>query len=161
MKRVEGYAGVKLMECVSPVKNKWRIRWDVQEKEDGTATYMEEEFAHKPDTSEIKNVVMGWFNEQIDNAILSSFKWNGMEVWLSSENQFNYKAAYDLAVQKKGNSLPVTFKFGTDEEPCYHEFRELDELDDFYTKAMQHIQSTLSDGWKKKGLFNLDLYKAE
>ena len=35
MKRVEGYAGVKLMECVSPVKNKWRIRWDVQEKEDG------------------------------------------------------------------------------------------------------------------------------
>ena len=40
-----------------------------------------------------------------------------MPVWLSSENQFNYKAAYDLAVQTGGATLPVTFKFGTDEVP--------------------------------------------
>ena len=29
MKRTEGSAVVKLLECVNPVKNKWRIRWDV------------------------------------------------------------------------------------------------------------------------------------
>ena len=48
MKRVEGSAGVSLLECTNPVKNKWRIRWDVQKKEDGSASYMEEEFNHKP-----------------------------------------------------------------------------------------------------------------
>ena len=31
------------MECTNPVKDKWRIRWDVQEKENGSASYMEEE----------------------------------------------------------------------------------------------------------------------
>ena len=45
MRRVEGSAGVSLMECTNPVKDKWRIRWDVQEKENGSASYMEEEFA--------------------------------------------------------------------------------------------------------------------
>ena len=37
MRRVEGSAGVSLMECTNPVKDKWRIRWDVQEKENGSA----------------------------------------------------------------------------------------------------------------------------
>ena len=30
MKRVEGSAGVSLLECTNPVKNKWRIRWGVE-----------------------------------------------------------------------------------------------------------------------------------
>ena len=35
----------------------------------------------------------------------------------------------------------------------------LEELTDFYTKAMQHIQDTLADGWKSKDNFNLELYR--
>lgn len=158
MKRVEGCADVKLMECVSPAKNKWRIRWDIQEQENGSATYMEAEFKHKPSEDEIKQTVLGWFNEQTDIVILSGFEWNGMPVWLSSENQFNYKAAYDLAVQTDGATLPVTFKFGN-EEPCYQTFDTVEELTDFYTKAMLHIQHTLADGWKKKDAFNVEQYR--
>lgn len=158
MKRVEGNADVMLIECVSPAKNKWRIRWDIQEQEKGSATYMEAEFKHKPSEDEIKQTVLGWFNEQTDIVILSGFEWNGMPVWLSSENQFNYKAAYDLAVQTDGAILPVTFKFGN-EEPCYHTFDTVEELTDFYTKAMLHIQHTLADGWKKKDAFNVEQYR--
>lgn len=158
MKRVEGNADVMLIECVSPAKNKWRIRWDIQEQENGSATYMEAEFKHKPSEDEIKQTVLGWFNEQTDIVILSGFEWNGMPVWLSSENQFNYKAAYDLAVQTDGATLPVTFKFGN-EEPCYHTFDTVGELTDFYTKATLHIQHTLADGWKKKDAFNVEQYR--
>ena len=158
MKRVEGNADVMLIECVSPAKNKWRIRWDIQEQENSSATYMEAEFKHKPSEDEIKQTVLGWFNEQIDIVILSGFEWNGMPVWLSSENQFNYKAAYDLAVQTDGATLPVTFKFGN-EEPCYHTFDTVEELTDFYTKAMLHIQHTLADGCKKKDAFNVEQYR--
>ncbi len=159
MRRVEGNTGVKLLECTNPVKDKWRVRWDVQEYENGNASYMEEEFGHKPADGEIQSTVMAWYNKQTDTAILSGFRYDDVPVWLSRENQFNYKSAYDLAVQTGGSTLPVTFKFGTDTESYYHTFETLEELTDFYTKAMRHIQNTLADGWKKKDAFNLEKYR--
>lgn len=159
MRRVEGNAGVRLLECTNPVKDKWRVRWDVQAREDGAASYMEEEFGHKPTGEEIRSTVMAWYNGQTDAAILSGFRYGGVPVWLSQENQFNYKSAYDLAVQTDGGMLPVTFKFGTDTEPQYHTFETLEELTDFYTKAMSHIRAALADGWKKKDAFDLEGYR--
>lgn len=161
MRQVEGNTGVKLLECINPVKNKWRVRWNVQQEENGNASYMEEEFDHKPTDDEIRSTVMTWYNEQTDTDILSGFSYGGVPVWLSSENQFNYKSAYDLAVQTNGATLPVTFKFGTDTKPHYHTFETLEELTDFYTRAMKHIQNTLAEGWKKKDAFDLEKYRVE
>ena len=162
MKRVEGNAEVQLLECTNPARNRWRVRWDVQTCDDGSANYMEAEFlSGRPSAEAIKSLVIGWYNSQIDEAILSGFIYEDMPVWLSSENQFNYKAAYDLAVQTGGATLPVTFKFGTDEEPKYRTFTTLPELTDFYTKAMLYVQNTLADGWKKKDMFNVGLYQTE
>ena len=132
MRRVEGSSGVSLMECTNPVKDKWRIRWDVQEKENGSASYMEEEFGHKPTDEEIHTLVMSWYNSQTD-----------------------------AAVQTGGETLPVTFKFGSDEQPEYHTFTQLEELKDFYTKAVGFIQTVLAEGWEKKDKFNLELYRIE
>ena len=109
MKRVEGTYGIRLIECASPARNRWRIRWDVQEREDGSASFMEESFVGRPHMDTIKSFITDWYNEQIDREIVSGFLYEGMPVWLSSENQFNYKAAYDLAVQTGGATLPVTF----------------------------------------------------
>lgn len=161
MRRVEGGSGVKLLECTNPKKNRWRVRWDVQFKEDSDnmVTYMEEEFDHKPATGEVRALITGWYNERTDTAILSGFSYENMPVWLSGENQFNYKAAYDLAVQTDGATLPVTFKFGTDEEPRYRTFEKLEELTDFYTKAMEYIQDILYEGWRKKEGLDLNLYQ--
>lgn len=159
MKRVEGTNGAKLIECVNPVKDRWRVRWDVQSKDDGSANYMEAEFVGRPSADAIKATVTGWYNEQTDAKILSGFVYGDDSVWLSSENQFNYKAAYDLAVQSGGATLPVKFKLGTDESPAYRTFSTIDELTDFFTKAMTHIQNTLAEGWKKKDSFNLKDYE--
>ena len=38
--------------------------------------------------------------------------WNDIPVWLSTENQLNFKSVYDMAVQAAGASLPVEFKLG-------------------------------------------------
>ncbi len=150
MKRVEGSAGVALIECTSLVRNKWRIRWDVQKEESGSVSYMEEEFDHKPSEDEIRNLILSWYNARIDERIISGFIYEGDPVWLSSENQFNYKAAFDLATMTDGATLPVTFKFGTNEAPVYRKFETLDKLTDFYTKAMAYVQETLAEGWKIK-----------
>lgn len=161
MQRTEGTAGVKLIECVSPARDKWRVRWDVHENGDGQADYMEAEFDHRPTAEEIKAAVIGWYNEQTDQTILSGFEYEDSMVWLSAENQFNYKAAYDLAVQTDGATLPVKFKFGTDDAPVYRVFDQLADLTDFYTKAMRHIQNTLDAGWQKKDAFSLAQYQTE
>ena len=160
MKKVEGNTGVRLLECINPIKNKWRVRWDVQPGENGSATYMEEEFDHRPTEDEIRSTVITWHNRETDKDILSGFTYENVPVWLSSENQFNYKAAYDLAVQTDGQNLPVTFKLGTDDEPYYRTFDTVADLQDFYVKAMKHIQDALSEGWRKKDALDLALYEA-
>lgn len=159
MRRAEGSAGVRLLECINPMKNKWRVRWDVQETDNYNVTYMEHDFDHKPTVDEVKSTVIGWYNSQIDGDIVSGFRYEENMVWLSQENQFNYKAAYDLAMQTAGASLPVRFKFGMDEAPVYKIFTTLDCLTDFYVKAMAHVQDNLEEGWRKKDAIDLSIYE--
>ncbi|MGL4520791.1 MAG: hypothetical protein ACRCUJ_14275 [Phocaeicola sp.] len=158
MKRVDGNPNVSLLECTNPVKGLWRIRWDIQPNGE-SASYMEEEFDHKPTSDEVKSIVMSYYNAQIESDILSGMTYEGVMVWLSTENQFNYKAANDLAMQTEGLSLPVTFKFGTDDEPIYREFTTVEELSDFYQMSMSYVLKKLQEGWNKKDSFDVTLYE--
>ena len=91
-------------------------------------------------------------------ALGSGFVWRDIPVWLSIENQFNYKAAYDLAVQTNGQLLP-TFKFGTTESPVYHKFESLEDLRDFYISAISYVTDTLATGWKTKDKIDWTVYE--
>lgn len=163
MKRVEGTTDVRLLECINPVKDRWHVRWDVQKGEDGTTSYMEETFTRKPSMDEIRSMILGWQNARTNAEILSGFVWNDIPVWLSAENQSNFKASYDLAFQTNGAILPVRFKLGEDSEgnPFYFTFEEMGTLTDFYTKSVKHVQDTLSYGWKMKDAFNPEDYRRE
>lgn len=116
-------------------------------------------YGHKPDKEELKADVEVLVNRLTDVKILSGFVWNGKPVWLSTENQFNFKATYDLAVQSCVEILPVTFKLGEDEDgkSVYHTFGTIDEFYDFYYKAIQWINGCIADGWKEKD--NVDYEK--
>lgn len=159
MLRVQGNPNTPRIECVNPVKNKWRIRWDYQQRQDGTTDFMEDEFTHKPSLDEVRSLVIQWYNDDIDRRILSGFYFENNVVWLSAENQLNYKVAFDLAVQTNGASLPVTIKLGNDDKPVYRVFSQLDDFRTFYTAALTYIQQTIADGWKLKDNFNTDDYK--
>lgn len=122
-------------------------------------TWCEHIFKNKPSFNQIKDYILQTLNDEIDDLIISGFMWKDMPVWLSTENQFNYKAAYDLAVQTKGKSLPITFKFGSSSNPQYYTFNSLEELTDFYTKVINHVNECLKEGWKKKDSINWEDYK--
>ena len=107
----------------------------------------------------IKRVIITSLNELTKERILRLFMWKGRQVWLSQENQFNYKAAYDLAVQTDGENLPVTFKFGNDERPFYYEFKTKSELEEFYLSMQKFINEQIAIGWAKKDSINWDDYK--
>lgn len=77
-------------------------------------------------------------------------------VYLSLENQINYKSAYDLAYQTSGKTLPQTFKFGED---YYKVFNTLEELEEFYLKVRNHIDSCLDKGWQAKTSVDYSKYE--
>lgn len=130
-----------------------------EEIETPLATWQEHTFDHIPTLSEIKNVIIDFYNIEIDKKIVSGLTWNDMQIWLSTENQFNYKAAYDLAVQTNGLNLPVTFKFGTNETPIYYEFSTIEELSNFYITSLTYVQNMLKEGWIKKDTINWEIYQ--
>jgi hypothetical protein len=144
------------------------VMWDYQpilsknskgeEVETPLATWQEKRFTYTPTLDEIKTIILDYYNSEINNKILSEFYWKGMSVWLSNENQLNYKTIYDIAIQTKGENLPVVFKFGNSDNPQYYAFKTLDELSEFYLGSVAHIQRTLREGWQKKDSINWEVY---
>lgn len=122
-------------------------------------TWTEALVPFKPSLEQLKKLILDAINKDVDEKILSGFVWKDMPVWLSTENQFNYKAAYDLAVMSSGQSLPVMFKFGTTENPVYYHFSTLEDISDFYVSAMTYINTTLAEGWQKKDAIDWSVYE--
>ncbi len=109
-------------------------------------------FDHRPTLDEIKKIIEAQINAETDAKILTQFTWNGKRVWLSQENQMNFKSAYDLTLQTDGSTLPIKFKLGEDEsgEVIYHTFTKIEPFTDFIIKAFTFINATLNEGWKEK-----------
>ncbi|MDO4929630.1 MAG: hypothetical protein Q4E59_00695 [Bacteroidales bacterium] len=145
-----GAAPEKLLTCISPVRNKWRARWNVATDEEGVTTWQEADYDHQPTLKELIATVSAWQNAQTDAAILEGMTWEGFKVWLSAANQMNYKAAYDLAVQTDGENLPVSIKVGEDDDWGYVQFDTVDELGAFWKACQKHITDCVSAGWAAK-----------
>lgn len=109
-------------------------------------------YDHRPTLREIKHDISELINTETDETILDGFSWNGKPVYLSAENQMNFKAAYDIARDTQGASLPVKFKLGEDADgnAVYHTFTKLEPLQDFVMRAMAFVVATLNVGWAKK-----------
>ena len=131
---------------------------DGNKVESNVGTCAEHVFRNKPSLSQIKEFILTEINKRTDRLILSGFVWKGVPVWLSMENQLNYKTAYDLAVQTNGQVLP-TFKFGTTESPVYYKFESLEDLKDFYISAMSYVTDTLATGWQEKDKIDWTVYE--
>lgn len=154
---------------LSPMCRRWKLHFGLEPyyevDEDGNktetnlGTWTEMWLSGKPSIEQVKGIILNSMNKDIDQKILSGFIWKDMSVWLSSENQFNYKAAYDLAVMSQGQSLPVTFKFGSTDSPVYYTFESLEDISDFYVSAMTYINTCLAEGWKKKDSIDWSVYE--
>ena len=137
----------------------YEVDEDGNKTETNLGTWTEMWLSGKPSIEQVKGIILNSMNKDIDQKILSGFIWKDMSVWLSSENQFNYKAAYDLAVMSQGQSLPVTFKFGSTDSPVYYTFESLEDISDFYVSAITYINTCLAEGWKKKDSIDWSVYE--
>lgn len=158
MKKIYG-ATERADRLMQTGRNKWDLIYGFGE--DGETTYQwHKRFTERPTEEDVKNAVFGVINKETDAKILNGFAWKGMKVYLSTENQFNFKAAYDMAEMSGGKSLPVRFKLGEDESgnPVYHEFADMVDFRDFYSSAMTHINATLNEGWMAKDSVDFSVF---
>lgn len=145
------------VELYNKMSDSWLVRWQGINEGDVVETII----APFPSLEDIKRIILEWHNEQINEEIRSGHKWREMPVWLSSENQQNYKASYDLVQQLGGQmgTLPLTYKFGTELEPVYHEFSSVDELSDFYLSTVAYVKNVLAEGWRRKDAIDWSQYE--
>ena len=130
------------------------------------ATWKEVDFYKKqgkPNLAKIKEAVRADINAATDERILKGFVWNGINVWLSKENQDNFGVAQRVAVSNPEAILPVTFKLGEDEngDPVYHTFESAEELTGFYLQAVAYVNAQLNAGWAEKDAIDWTPYDPE
>lgn len=159
MIQVQGDKDTQIMEVLSHDNYTLAVRWNFQPEGDNLVNYKEDYFYQRPTIEQIEGMILNGINAEVDKNILSGYYWKDMLVWLSAENQSNYKGALDLATQMPELVLPVTIKLGTTENPEYYTFTELQEFQQFYVGAFAHIQRCLSEGWAKKDSFDFEPYK--
>ena len=153
MKRAEGTINVDPIVCLNPVKGLWRVRLDITETEDG-ATWMEQDFDHRPTESEIRALFVELVNEEVQQRILTGFTYEGLPVYLSIENQVTFRNSM---------TCPVRLKLGedTDGNPVYYEFTSASKLTAFQKAVGNHVQQCLNDGWQRKDAFDVEPYLRE
>lgn len=85
----------------------WVVRWDFKPKldnegnEKGVYWYEEEAYNYIPTMADIQRTIVEWHNKQTDGVIQHGFEWNGINVLLTDENKFNYKAITDEAARRE------------------------------------------------------------
>lgn len=155
--KVHGGKDLPILQCVNEKADKWLVLWDMQEEEEGSYIYKGAILEHAPTIEDIQTIINNSINDEVSKVIFSGLKIDNNIVYLSLENQLNYKAAYDLAYQTNGKNLPVTFKFG---ENYYKSFSTIEELEKFYIAVRTHIDSAVKAGWEKKEAIDYNKYKA-
>ena len=141
------------------------VSYEYEKVDEDNATWYEVYFykkqVAKPTISQVKEAVFADINKQTDEKIVSGFVWNSKPVWLSEENQKNFSEGQRVAQMTEGQSLPVKYKLGEDEngEPVYHTFTTLSSITDFYLKGVQYINQTLNEGWTRKDAIDWQPYE--
>lgn len=115
-------------------------------------------YNHKPSKEELKDDLEQLVNSITDQSILNGFVWKDMPVYLSTENQMNFKAVYDLTIQTSGKTLPIQFKLGEDSDgnAVYYKFTDVDTFTDFYSKTVSYIVDCINKGWAEKDNIDYD-----
>lgn len=144
--------GQQAVVTITPLTGRQRVMATVTiTAEDGEEITATQAFDHEPEQEELTKLITDEINARTSRKIIEGLTWDGMAVWLSTENQLNFKLAYDMAVQTEGASLPVEFKLGEqDGNAVFRTFTTVEEITSFHNAIVEHIHSCLERGWKAK-----------
>lgn len=110
------------------------------------------DYNHTPTVAEIRADVESLINERVAKTIRECMTYEGDPVWLSEENQLNFRSA---------PTTPVRFKLGEDSNghPVYRTFTSKTELNNFNKAVADYIAACLNDGWNEKGSIDYSVFE--
>lgn len=169
------HIGGKLLYCIDPTSDRWLMAYDLKEEPlpedapEGTMpsySYATHLFDHQPTHEEVTELIYGAINEACDEAILTGCTYTTLEdtphrcqLYLNQQNQFNWKAIYDMAKHSGGGNLPAILKLGiSDEDAYYYTITTMRQLEHFILSVFKHIETTLASCWMAKQHLNLTPY---
>lgn len=114
-----------------------------------------------PTKEQIKDAIIKDINDSVVRQIHEGFEWKGHKVWLSLENQANYKAAADLAEKTYDEGDTVTFRFGDEDAPDPYTFEDANEVIGFWEQVHRYIVATVKAGWDLKASIDWSAYIIE
>ena len=110
----------------------------------------------------VKDAIENDINSRVDEKILCSYPWTvlhgddagkDVKVWLSKENQSNFKAKYDLHFTKpEALTFPTIYKIAEDDDhnAVFEVFQNFEELEAFYLGGIAYIEQCYQAGWQEK-----------
>lgn len=169
------HVGGKLLYCIDPASDRWLMAYDLSEEalpegapEDAPKpySYRTHLFDHQPTHEEVCDLLYGAINDACDEAILRGGKYTTLEetprtcpLYLNQQNQFNWKAIYDMAKHSGGANLPAILKLGiTDEDAYYYTITTMRQLEHFILSVFKYIETTLASCWSAKQSLDLTPY---
>lgn len=138
--------------------NKYIVSWGLKNIGGDNYTWNYEIFNKKPSISIIKKTIVNYINSLTKSCIENRFKWNGMSINLTIENQIDYKLLFDTTSLLDGSNLPEKVKFKIDGENIYYTFETIDDMKDFIIAMNNHIRMCLETGNNMKEEINYEDY---
>lgn len=129
--------------------------------DDTFASWEQEVFTRKPDISEIKEIILSYYDDKTNKKIVNDFKWIGrngevVNPKLTLDNQSIFKNIFD----SNGSRFPFIVEYdGGESEPSYYEFTEVDEFLNFYSSCLNHIDTCNQEGQIEKESIDWSLYQ--
>ena len=121
----------------------------------------------KPDIEQLRQVIEDHINAKVDANILCGYVWTVLhgddagktvKVWLSKENQDNFKAKHDAAlIYPDKVRFPMTYKISeVNHKAVYEVFESIQELATFYLGGLAYIEACYNAGWAEKDAVDYD-----
>lgn len=158
MNKITGYKNQFKPLVYNDKSNKYIVSWGLKNIGGNNYQWYYEIFNSKPSLTTIKNVITKSINQQTKNCIENKFRWNGMSISLSIENQIDYKLLFDTTTLLDGSNLPEKVKFKINGENIYYTFETIEDMKDFIIAMNNHIRECLEVGNKAKEEINYNDY---
>ena len=155
--------------------NKTLVNYGIEPVDEINSTWHEVAFSKNhgelPNINDVKEAIIADIDADTDAKILSGYQYQikhgvdegkVVDVWLSRENQENFKAKHDAAKEYPALvKFPMKYKISEDEnkKALYEEFQNLEELAEFYLGGVAYIESCLNEGWETKDNFDWKPYE--
>ena len=158
MNKANGYKNQFKPLVYNDKSKKYIVSWGLKNIGGNNYQWNYEILDNKPSLDTIKDIINGYINQQTRNCIENKFRWNGMSIKLSIENQIDYKLLLDTTILLDGSNLPEKVKFKINGENIYYTFETMEDMKDFIIAMNNHIRECLEVGNKAKEEINYNDY---